>query len=152
MTSRKAEYVRAEAAKPHDGSHLCHAVACERPVPPAILMCAEHWRMVPGELQREVWRTYRPGQERDKHPSAAYVQAQKRAIEAVAALEQTAEGTRHTLAEPPLAAPSAPPDRVCEVCHRSPGIRLVVETKSRHVVLCVRCWHAWVSGEIEVGS
>lgn len=29
-----------------------------------MLMCLRHWKMVPKDLQREVWRTYQPGQER----------------------------------------------------------------------------------------
>lgn len=133
----KAAYVRSEAAKQHDGSHLCHAVACERPVPPAILMCAAHWRMVPGELQREVWRTYRPGQERDKSPSRAYLTALKRAVDVVA----RQEGRR---------ASRASAANGCAECRASTEVRLVVEVNGMCGALCVRCWQAWVSGEIEV--
>jgi hypothetical protein len=50
-------------------------------------MCARHWRMVPKHIQREIWATYRPGQEIDKRPSAEYMAAQRRAIDAVKDIE-----------------------------------------------------------------
>lgn len=67
--------------------HLCHAIGCERVVPPRMLMCAPHWRMVPLGMQRAVWRTYRPGQERMKDPSSAYLDAAMAAVNAVARAE-----------------------------------------------------------------
>lgn len=63
--------------------HKCHVPGCERHVDPARLMCGMHWRLVPRALQREVWRTYRPGQEKDKNPSREYLAAATAAIEAV---------------------------------------------------------------------
>ncbi len=68
-------------------SHHCHAKGCPKVVPPKLLMCGRHWRMVPAELQRKVWATYRPGQEVDKRPTRAYLDAADEAIAAVAALE-----------------------------------------------------------------
>jgi hypothetical protein len=44
--------------------------------------------MVPKTLRHAVWRTYRPGQEIDKDPSAAYLESAAAAIEAVAVQEQ----------------------------------------------------------------
>lgn len=67
--------------------HLCHAVGCNIRVPPNRLMCAPHWFMVPHPLRREVWRQYRPGQEEDKKPTAAYLNAAREAINAVALQE-----------------------------------------------------------------
>jgi len=67
--------------------HTCHAQGCTTVVPPKLLMCLYHWRMVPRELQRAVWATYRKGQEIDKRPSADYLTAARAAIEAVAAKE-----------------------------------------------------------------
>lgn len=67
--------------------HYCHAIGCPVPVPPRLLMCRRHWRMVPPNLQRDVWRTYRVGQELDKQPSLAYCLAQVRAVNAVALAE-----------------------------------------------------------------
>ena len=67
--------------------HICHAAGCNVPVPPQLLMCDPHWFMVPAKLRREVWRHYRPGQERDKEPSAVWREAADNAIAAVAAKE-----------------------------------------------------------------
>jgi hypothetical protein len=68
--------------------HLCHAEGCGARVPPRVLMCLPHWRLVPAPLQRAVWDAYRPGQEIDKRPSEKYLEAAKRAIAAVAAAER----------------------------------------------------------------
>ena len=66
------------------GVHLCHAWECERQVPPRMLMCAKHWRMVPKSLQDAVWDTYVNGQEDRKDPSYEYLIASQNAINAVA--------------------------------------------------------------------
>jgi hypothetical protein len=71
-------------------SHRCHALGCNKEIPPKLLMCLRHWRMVPERLQAEIWRTYRPGQEIDKMPSEAYMEAQRAAISAVAEREAAA--------------------------------------------------------------
>lgn len=68
-------------------SHRCHAIGCEKPVPPKMLMCLKHWRMVPAENQRNIWATYRPGQESDKGPSLLYLVNQRLACAAVAEKE-----------------------------------------------------------------
>lgn len=68
-------------------SHHCHARGCRSEVPPRLLMCPSHWRKVPKPLQRDVWRTYRLGQEVTKDPSAAYLAAADAAIHAVATIE-----------------------------------------------------------------
>ena len=70
-----------------DPPHLCHAVGCPKAVPPKMLMCFRHWSMVPRNLQAEVWRTYREGQEIDKQPSPEYLVAQRNAVMAVASKE-----------------------------------------------------------------
>jgi hypothetical protein len=67
--------------------HRCHAWGCQRVVPERLLMCGPHWRMVPPALQRRVWATYRPGQERTKNPSEEYLDAARAAIRSVAELE-----------------------------------------------------------------
>lgn len=56
-------------------------------MPPRMLMCRKHWRMVPSRLQDAVWATYRPGQERDKDPTDDYLDAARAAIDAVAEKE-----------------------------------------------------------------
>mgnify|MGYP001558272724 CR=1 FL=1 len=67
--------------------HLCHARGCTTRIPPRLFMCGPHWRKVPAGLRREIRQHYRPGQERDKRPSAAYLDAAGRAVAAVAATE-----------------------------------------------------------------
>lgn len=67
--------------------HLCHAVDCNERIPPARLMCPRHWYLVPHPLRKQVWKTYRPGQEIDKNPSWAYLQAAHAAINFVARAE-----------------------------------------------------------------
>ncbi len=70
--------------------HRCHARGCDVPVAPKLLFCLRHWRMCPASLQRAVWRHYRKGQEIDKQPTRAYMEAQRAAIEAVAKAEENA--------------------------------------------------------------
>lgn len=67
--------------------HTCHAKGCCVQVPPKMLMCFKHWKMVPLVLQREIWRYYVPGQEIRKDPTPEYLTAMRRAIEAVEARE-----------------------------------------------------------------
>lgn len=67
--------------------HLCHAFECDKPVPPKMLMCLRHWRMVPKDVQDLVWAHYRSGQEIDKQPSHAYLMAQRSAVWSVWVLE-----------------------------------------------------------------
>lgn len=68
-------------------AHHCHAKGCEVKVPPKLLMCPRHWRMVPRALQAQVWKHYRPGQEVDKQPTAGYLAAARAAIDAVVTKE-----------------------------------------------------------------
>jgi hypothetical protein len=71
--------------------HLCHADGCRRIVAPRLLMCNEHWRMVPRGIQRRIWATYVPGQEISKQPTADYLAAALAAVAAVAARGQVLE-------------------------------------------------------------
>lgn len=68
--------------------HLCHAEDCDVEVPPRMLMCSLHWRMVPRDLQRRVWATYVKEQETRKNPTREYMLAARAAIEAVAQKEK----------------------------------------------------------------
>ena len=63
--------------------HHCHAHGCDKSVPPRLMMCPKHWRMVPVDLQSRVWRTYRRGQENDKKPSESYILVQRSCVWAV---------------------------------------------------------------------
>lgn len=71
-------------------THRCHARGCEEIVPPHLLICRKHWFMVPKPLRKEVWRTYRKGQEATRDPSPDYLVAARRAIDVVAARERPA--------------------------------------------------------------
>lgn len=78
---------RVDARRQRPAPHVCHAIDCTVPVPPRMLMCRRHWRMVPRDVQALVWAEYRPGQEIRKDPTRAYLTAANRAIDAVAAIE-----------------------------------------------------------------
>ena len=73
-------------------SHTCHARGCAAPVPPRMLMCRRHWTMVPRELQNAVLKSYLPGQEVRKNPTAVYLETARTAILAVFAKEQAKAG------------------------------------------------------------
>lgn len=53
--------------------HECHWPDCTEQVKPAAWGCLKHWRMLPKDLQREIWDAYRPGQEADQRPSRRYL-------------------------------------------------------------------------------
>ncbi len=63
--------------------HRCHIPNCPVAVRPELLMCLQHWRMVPKQLQRNVLARYRRGQCDDKKPSRGYLDAAAAAIAAV---------------------------------------------------------------------
>lgn len=68
--------------------HSCHAEGCIVVVAPIMLMCARHWKMVPGPLRHAVWASYVDGQEDRKDPSGEYLRAAQAAIDAVARKER----------------------------------------------------------------
>lgn len=53
--------------------HFCHWPGCLEDVPPKMWGCKEHWFMLPKFLRDQIWKTYVPGQEKTKTPSAEYV-------------------------------------------------------------------------------
>jgi len=67
--------------------HLCHAEACRTPVPPARLMCRDHWYMVPKPDRDLVWALYKPGQEITKTPTMEYLAHVAYCIDVVAKKE-----------------------------------------------------------------
>lgn len=67
--------------------HTCHAIGCDVPVPPRMLMCRRHWFMVPKALRDAVWDAYVVGQEVRKDPSDEWLDAAEAAIHAVAERE-----------------------------------------------------------------
>ncbi len=64
--------------------HTCHAHGCTTQVPPKMFMCKTHWYTLRKPMRDAIWREYRPGQERDKAPSASYMAVQRRAVGEVA--------------------------------------------------------------------
>lgn len=68
-------------------AHICHAIACERYVPPQMLMCRKHWFTVPLALRNRVWATYQDGQCDTLDPTSDYCKAAKAAVIAVAEKE-----------------------------------------------------------------
>lgn len=73
-------------------SHKCHAIGCEREVPPRLLMCYLHWKKVPRLLQLQVWKEYRPGQYKGGYISPAYLAAARAAIDAVGDTRKEGQG------------------------------------------------------------
>jgi len=55
--------------------HECHHPTCSLEVPPRLLACRPHWFSLPKRLRDAIWAAYRPGQETDKQPSTAYLDA-----------------------------------------------------------------------------
>lgn len=62
--------------------HKCQAVGCQRQVGVRLLMCIDHWRMVPAPTKREVHETLRAAR-RDSDTWPDYEAAVKEAIAAV---------------------------------------------------------------------
>lgn len=72
-----------------NAGHTCHARGCKTLCKPEMLMCLKHWRMVPRDLQRAVWATYRTGQcQLNPLPSKEWHAAADAAIAAVAEKEK----------------------------------------------------------------
>lgn len=43
--------------------HKCLAHDCAKRIDARFLMCAPHWSLVPGPIQKRVYAAYRPGQD-----------------------------------------------------------------------------------------
>lgn len=44
-----------------DGKHDCPIDGCAERLPPRILMCKPHWKMLPRDLQQRVYATWENG-------------------------------------------------------------------------------------------
>jgi hypothetical protein len=85
--SEKKAHVRAASKRPHRDHH-CHARGCPKKTPPAYFMCPAHWRMVPRDLQAQVWDLYNAGQEDGQaNVSREYLEVTDKAIAVVATKE-----------------------------------------------------------------
>jgi hypothetical protein len=75
-----------------NGTHRCAVPDCTAYVPPEMLMCRPHWRLVPRAIGREVtdaWRSLRAGAIGDR---ARYELARAAAVDAVAVLTEQERG------------------------------------------------------------
>lgn len=68
--NEKVRYVKRQG---QTRRHECHWPGCSKQVPPAMWGCSDHWYRLPEWLRRQIWKTYRPGQERTMTPSRAYL-------------------------------------------------------------------------------
>lgn len=66
--------------------HTCHVPDCGVTVPRRMLMCARHWKRVPKEIQRAIWRHFKPEQcvpGSNVRPTEEWLDAAQRAVDAV---------------------------------------------------------------------
>lgn len=63
--------------------HTCHYPGCDTSCPPRHLMCGYHWSLVPGDRQREVYRTVKQRGSYIDATWAPWWRAQALAIESV---------------------------------------------------------------------
>lgn len=78
----------------------CAATGCQATVNVPLLMCVEHWRLVPAALRRQVWGAWRRiGHERDARE--AHAKAVQAAIDAVHG-KQLVKKARRDAATPDL--------------------------------------------------
>lgn len=68
--------------------HYCHALDCKKQVRRNWLMCFDHWQMVPLEIKRIVYKSYRRAQTKvGGIPSYAWIVGANAAIKSVAVAE-----------------------------------------------------------------
>lgn len=87
--SQKANYVRSELKKGHDGKHHCHWPNCTERVAPAVWGCRKHWYKLPMKLRNKIWAAFREGQEVSKTPSRRYIEAAREVQEWIKEHEAT---------------------------------------------------------------
>lgn len=68
--------------------HTCHWIGCRKEVPESMWGCTPHWFALPAMIRRNIWASYRPGQEIAKDPSRAYVKAAMEARKWILAQQQ----------------------------------------------------------------
>lgn len=78
-----------EELAPMEIRTLCAARYCESSVMnKGQLMCVRHWKMIPRELQKDIYKWYRKGAEQGCHPMTEYTVFVNRAIKLVFELEK----------------------------------------------------------------
>jgi len=76
------EHARSELAS--GNTHECFVPSCKRQIPISFLMCSPHWSRVPKDLQREVWKHFRDGQQfGEVELTDEYIAAARKAAEYV---------------------------------------------------------------------
>lgn len=68
-------------------SHHCHVPTCKLPCPPRYLTCPPHWKLVPKDLQDEVYRTVGKRGKLIDETWAPWWRAQAKAIHAIMVAE-----------------------------------------------------------------
>jgi hypothetical protein len=89
-------------------AHHCHAYDCTRGCLPAWLTCKPHWKMVPADLQQEVYRTVAL---RGKYVDATWAPRWRAQAKALAAIYRQELGARTDLTPEDLAGERAWIDR-----------------------------------------
>ena len=56
-------------------THPCHNPNCRKPLPAHLVSHKSAWLALPKALRDAIWREYRAGQEDDKRPTMAYIDA-----------------------------------------------------------------------------
>ena len=56
-------------------SHECHNPNCRQPLPAHLVSHSSAWFALPKKLRDAIWQNYRAGQEDDKRPTMAYIDA-----------------------------------------------------------------------------
>lgn len=74
--TEKVQYVKSQG---QTRTHHCHWTGCDKQVPPAMWGCKAHWMRLPATIRREIWLTYKIGQEVNMTPSQAYLNAAAKA-------------------------------------------------------------------------
>lgn len=64
-------------------SHTCHAIGCEKIIPPKMFMCRRHWFLLPKVMRNRIWFTYQKGQEITKQPSLDYLEIARNCIKLI---------------------------------------------------------------------
>jgi hypothetical protein len=66
-----------------EGTHACPIPGCRyHSLPYGLLMCPDHWRLVPRALQKQVYAAWNKGR-----PTVDYIHVRKDAIKAVTAAQ-----------------------------------------------------------------
>src|SRR5678815_2774245 len=117
-------------------NHHCHAEGCGKPVPPKLLMCLAHWKMVAPALKRLVWAFYKPGQETRKDPSPGYMIVQAIAVGWVAV--ESGQWTQdecdnHILRRMQLFAPKLTKDDLALFWRLNPKVAQMVAVSYTHL-------------------